>query len=216
MKPFLYLLALENWANIDDLLLDIESEYNSFQEWKVYISNNYSLKQYWLVRFKKALWNSMNNATVRLARELWLPKVYDYYKNYWFDLKYNAEHYGYSLVLWNPSITLESLVKNYSKLIPNKTDTNKYLLYDILSDPDNRDISFWVNSILNTSIYQAVKTWTSSEFRDNLVVSYHPDFVLWVWVWNNDNSSMQWVTWITWAWYIWHGIIEKAIELWYI
>jgi membrane carboxypeptidase/penicillin-binding protein PbpC len=62
----------------------------------------------------------------------------------------------------------------------------------------------------------AVKTWTSSDFRDNLVVSYHPDLVIWVWVWNNDNSSMKWVTWITWAWYIWHKIAEKAIELWYI
>jgi len=55
---------------------------------------------------------------------------------------------------------------------------NKFLLYDILSDSDNRDISFGVNSILNTSISQAVKTGTSSDFRDNLVVSYHPDLVL--------------------------------------
>jgi membrane carboxypeptidase/penicillin-binding protein PbpC len=47
-----------------------------------------------------------------------------------------------------------------------------------------------VNSILNTSIYQAVKTGTSSNFRDNLVVSYHGDFVLGVWIGNNDNSSM--------------------------
>jgi membrane carboxypeptidase/penicillin-binding protein PbpC len=69
---------------------------------------------------------------------------------------------------------------------------------------------------LNTSIYQAVKTWTSSDFRDNLIVSYHPDFVIWIWIGNNDNSPMIWVTWITWAWYIWHNIIEKAIELWYI
>ena len=46
----------------------------------------------------------------------------------------------------------------------------KFLLYDILSDPDNRDISFGVNSILNTSIAQAVKTGTSSDFRDNHIV----------------------------------------------
>jgi membrane carboxypeptidase/penicillin-binding protein PbpC len=40
--------------------------------------------------------------------------------------------------------------------------------------------------------------------------------VLWVWVWNNDNSSMIWVTGITWAGYIWHQIIEEAIRLGYI
>jgi len=227
IKPFLYLLGLESWANWDDLILDIESEYNSFQKDKVYISENYSLKEYGLVRFKKALWNSFNNATVRLARELGLSQVYDFYKDYGFKLKYNFEHYGYSLVLWNPSITLEDLVRSYTKLLPiynysdldnklEETNKNKFLLYDILSDPDNRDVSFWVNSILNTSIFQAVKTWTSSEFRDNLVLSYHPDLILGVWVWNNDNSSMKWVTWITWAGYIWHNIIEKAIKLWYI
>jgi membrane carboxypeptidase/penicillin-binding protein PbpC len=86
------------------------------------------------------------------------------------------------------------------------------LLYQVLKNPDNRDISFWVNSILNTSIYQAVKTWTSSDFRDNWIISYHPDLIVWIWVWNNDNSSMQWVTWITGAWYLWHQIIEYAIK----
>lgn len=215
MKPFLYLMAFENWAWINSMLLDVENEYNSFSEWKTYISNNYSLKEYWLVRFKNALWNSLNNATVRLASHLWLENIYNFYKNYWFDLKESPEHYGYSLVLWNPSITLEDLVYSYSKLL-DLTDKNKFLLYTILSDPDNRDISFWVNSILNTSIPQAVKTWTSSNFKDNVIVSYHPDFVLWVWVWNNDNSSMIWVTGITWAGYIWHQIIEEAIRLWYI
>ncbi len=214
MKPFLYLLALESWANPDDLIIDIESEYNSFVKWKTYISENYSLKEYGLVRFKKALWNSFNNATVRLAKELWIQEVYNFYKSYWFQLNNNAEYYWYSLVLWNPSISLENLVNSYVRLLPDTKE--KFLLYDILKDPDNRDISFWVNSILSTSIPQAVKTWTSSDFRDNLIVSYHPNFVIWIWVWNNDNSSMIWVTGITWAGYIWYQIIEKAIELWYI
>lgn len=215
MKPFLYLLALESWANPDDMILDIESEYNSFKEGSVYISENYSLKEYGLVRFKKALWNSFNNASVRLAQELWLGKVYDFYKEHGFVLPQSAEYYGYSLVLGNPSITLEQLVRSYARLV-DLEDAEKYLLYDILSDPDNRDVSFWVNSILNTSIPQAVKTGTSSDFRDNLVVSYHPDFVIGVWVGNNDNSSMQGVTGITGAGYIWHQVVEKAIELWYI
>jgi len=215
MKPFLYLLALELWANPDDLIIDIESEYNSFKNNSSYISENYSLKEYWLVRFKKALWNSFNNASVRLAKEVWLENIYNFYKKYWFKFKQQAEYYWYSLVLWNPDIRLKDLVFSYSKLL-DFDDKNKFLLYDILSNPDNRDISFWVNSILNTSIYQAVKTWTSSDFRDNLVLSYHPDFVIWVWVWNNDNSSMEWVTGITWAGYIWHNIIEKAVEMGYI
>ena len=242
VKPFLYLMWLESGMNPDDLLIDIESEYNSFQDWKSYVTENYSLKEYGLVRMKKALWNSMNNATVRLASELWLENVYNFYKDYWFSFDFDAQHYWYSLVLWNAETTLENLVENYAKLIPPsypvtlqeegaaKSDVsilspeggelergiNKFLLQDMLSDPDNRDISFWVNSILSTSIPQAVKTGTSSDFRDNWVVSYHKDLVVGVWVWNNDNSSMIWVTWMSGAWNIWHKVVEKAIELGYI
>ncbi len=146
------------------------------------------------------------------------------------------------MVLWNPDISLENLVLSYINLLPdyvihsrnlqffhwssdynelvykrnrlknNKIDPEKFLLYQILKNPDNRDISFWVNSILNTSIYQAVKTGTSSDFRDNWIVSYNPDLIVWIWMWNNDNSSMKWVTWITWAWYLWHQIITYAIK----
>ncbi|MDD3794034.1 MAG: transglycosylase domain-containing protein [Candidatus Gracilibacteria bacterium] len=215
MKPFLYLMALEKGYGVNNLLLDIENEYNSFSEDKTYISNNYSLKEYGLVRFKNALGNSLNNATVRLAFELGLENVYNYYKDYGFQLTETPEYYGYSLVLGNPSITLQDLVYSYARLTDLR-DKNKFLLYDILTNPDNRDISFGVNSILNTSIPQAVKTGTSSNFRDNLIISYHSDFVLGIWVGNNDNSSMNGVTGITGAGYIWHQVIEEAIKLGYI
>ena len=220
LKPFAYLLALENWAQWDNFLVDIDTQYDWFQWDKTYTSSNYNGKNYWLIRLKKALWNSLNNASVRLVQHLGLYKTFDWYEKFWFSFDYPAEHYGYSFVLGSPSMTLKTLVENYAKLLPDNTQIasleSKFLLYDILSNPDNRDVSFWVNSILNTSIPMAVKTWTSSNFRDNVVVSYHPDLVIWVWVGNNDNSSMKWVTGITWAGYIWHQITQKAIELWYI
>ncbi len=221
LKPFLYALALENWAGSESFLVDLDTQYESFQSDKSYTSSNYNLKNYGLVRLKKALWNSLNNASVRLVQHLWLQESFEWYEKLWFDFEYQAEHYGYWFVLWSPSLSLKSLVENYVKLIPNWEINNiseetKFLLYDILSDPDNRDLSFWVNSILNTSMQMAVKTGTSSNFRDNIVISYHPDLVIWVWVGNNDNSPMTGVTGITWAGYIWHQIAEKAIELWYI
>ena len=236
-KPFLYLQALKSWANPDDLLIDLDNKI-LLEKDKIYLSQNYSLKQYWLIRFKKALWNSLNNASIRLALELWLSSVYEFYKKYWFIFDFEANHYWHALVLWNPNITLEQLVKSYTNLLPDlkinnsakisfelrenyqrereDIDKDKFLLYNILSNPDNRDISFWVNSILNTPIYLAVKTWTSSNFRDNSLIWYHNDFVIWIWIWNNDNSSMIWVTWITWAWYIYNQIVKYAIENWYI
>ena len=240
MKPFLYLLALEKWASLNKFLVDLSSSYDSFNEGKTYFSENYNLKEYWLVRFWKALWNSLNNATVRLSKQIWLKEVFEFYKKYWFKFLENEyQFFGYSLVLWNASLTLNNLALSYVNLIPDfetnpnrklnfsfvenkisekpkKVDENKYLLYKILQNPNNRDLSFWVNSILNTSIYQAVKTWTSSNFRDNVVISYSKNFLLLVWVWNNDNSPMKWVSWITWAGYIWHQVVEKAISKWFI
>jgi membrane carboxypeptidase/penicillin-binding protein PbpC len=202
-------------------LIDINEEYPSFQDGTTYTSENYTLKEYWLLRFKKALWNSMNNSSVRLAKFLWLRKVYEYYISYGFWLDKPPEHYGYSLVLWNPSIRLYDLVLSYIQLVPmlNKNwnvDSNKFLLYDILKDPDNRDISFGVNSILNTSVLQAVKTGTSSNFRDNTLVSYSPDMVIGMWFWNNDSSSMVGVSGITGAGNAWHEIVEYMIRNWYI
>jgi len=220
VKPFLYLLALEEWLHPDTLLLDRSEKLPSYQSDEEYISENYSLKEYWLIRLKKALGNSFNNSSTRLARFLSLQKVYQFYKEYWLYFDFPAEHYGYSLVLWNAEINLSQLVKSYAKLVPvpekNWIDPDKFLLYDILSDPDNRDISFGVNSILNTSILQAVKTGTSSNFRDNTIVSYSPDMVVGIWFGNNDNTPMSGVTGITGAGYAWHKIMEEMIRLGYI
>lgn len=88
--------------------------------------------------------------------------MYNFYRKKGFTLSESAEHYGYALVLGNPDITLIDLVKAYDLLVPTlqrgTIDTNLYLLYDILRDPDNRAISFGVNSLLGSSIPQAVKT----------------------------------------------------------
>lgn len=220
MKPFVYLLALERGYSPDDLLVDLENTYPSFQPWFTSISENYTLKQYGLVRFKHALGNSLNNATIRLAQTLGLDEVYNFYRKKGFTLSESAEHYGYALVLGNPDITLIDLVKAYDLLVPTlqrgTIDTNLYLLYDILRDPDNRAISFGVNSLLGSSIPQAVKTWTSSNFRDNTLVSYSQSMIIGVWVGNNDNTPMIGVTGISGAGALWHQVAEEMIRLGYI
>jgi membrane carboxypeptidase/penicillin-binding protein PbpC len=40
--------------------------------------------------------------------------------------------------------------------------------------------------------------------------------VIGLWVWNNDNTPMIWVTGITGAGYVWHQIVEEAIRRGYI
>jgi membrane carboxypeptidase/penicillin-binding protein PbpC len=85
-------------------------------------------------------------------------------------------------------------------------------MYQILSDEKNRSKTFGISSILNTSVPLAVKTGTSSNFRDNWVIGYNEDIIVGVWVGNTDNESMDDVSGITGAGPLYHGVVEKLIE----
>src|SRR3990167_534643 len=67
-----------------------------------------------------------------------------------------------------------------------------YLITSILSDNGARAPAFGYNSLLNIPSHSvAVKTGTSDNKRDNWTFSYTPEFVVGVWVGNNDNSPMN-------------------------
>lgn len=67
-----------------------------------------------------------------------------------------------------------------------------YLLIDILKDNAARSPTFGSYSLLNISGHPevAVKTGTSNDLRDNLAVGFNQDYLVAVWVGNNDNSPM--------------------------
>jgi 1A family penicillin-binding protein len=68
-----------------------------------------------------------------------------------------------------------------------------YLLIDILKDNAARSPAFGTNSALVISGHPevAVKTGTSNNLRDNLTVGFNQDYLVAVWVGNNDNSPMS-------------------------
>lgn len=66
-----------------------------------------------------------------------------------------------------------------------------YEISSILSDNEARSYVFGSNSALNIPDHQvAVKTGTTSEYRDAWTVGYTPSVVTGVWVGNNDNTPM--------------------------
>jgi penicillin-binding protein 1C len=215
LKPFVYELALERWASPDSLILDDSRIYETRSEWISYNPENYIPKEYGPITIGEALGNSLNSATVRLSESLGIGKIYEKYRSLWFDLDHEAGYYGYGISLWSVELSLEDIVHGYRSL----TDTRiseKFLLYDILSNTSNRARTFGISSILNTSIPLAVKTGTSTDFKDNWVVGYSKDIIIWVWVGNTDNTSMDDVSWVTGAGPIYHTIAEDLIEKWYI
>lgn len=89
-----------------------------------------------------------------------------------------------------------------------------YLITHILSDNTARTPGFGPNSSLYIPGYDvAVKTGTSDSKRDNWTFGYTPDFVVGVWVGNNDNSPMHktLTSGITGAAPIWNRIIKGLL-----
>ncbi len=68
-----------------------------------------------------------------------------------------------------------------------------YMITDILKDNEARSAAFGSNSLLVIKNHPevAVKTGTSNDLRDNLAVGYTRDFLVAVWIGNNDNSEMS-------------------------
>ena len=85
-----------------------------------------------------------------------------------------------------------------------------FLITDILSDDTARAPSFGRGSMLKLSRPAAVKTGTTTDWRDNWTVGYTPDLATGVWVGNADNTPMLGVSGVTGAGPIWHDVMEMA------
>jgi len=67
-----------------------------------------------------------------------------------------------------------------------------YIISDILADSFARQWAFGPRSALEIPGYKvAVKTGTTNDKKDNWTIGYTPDFLVTVWVGNNDNSPMN-------------------------
>lgn len=86
-----------------------------------------------------------------------------------------------------------------------------YLISDILSDNEARGATFGFNSVLLIGRPAAVKTGTTTDYRDNWTVGYTPDLVTGVWVGNADTSPMVNLSGVSGAGPIWHDFMRTAL-----
>lgn len=84
-----------------------------------------------------------------------------------------------------------------------------WLVTDVLADPMARLPAFGASSPLNTAYGAAVKTGTTTEWRDNWTVGYTRNRVVGVWVGNADNSPMKQISGVTGAAPIWQGVMNS-------
>lgn len=89
-----------------------------------------------------------------------------------------------------------------------------FIISDILADNGARTADFGPSSALFIpGEYVPVKTGTTNDFRDNWTIGYTKNYVVAVWVGNNDNSRMSYIaSGITGAAPIWHEIMVNLLK----
>ncbi|OGK20636.1 hypothetical protein A3C23_05580 [Candidatus Roizmanbacteria bacterium RIFCSPHIGHO2_02_FULL_37_13b] len=106
---------------------------------------------------------------------------------------------------------------NYLNITGNRAISRDtaFIISHILLDNNARSAAFGARSQLNIPKHVAVsvKTGTTNDLRDNWTIGYTPNFLVAIWVGNNDNKPMsRVVSGVTGAAPIWNGIMSFVIK----
>jgi len=234
LKPFLYEQALETRAiHPNTILADVPAHY-ALPGNLLYSPTDYSDTYAGPVRVRIALADSLNVPAVRVLERVGVPDFLDRLHALGFDhLDKPAGYYGLGLTLGGGEVSLWELARAYVTLARNGDgisivaaantphDGTPYaavdatpweLVTDILADDHARARAFGVRSSLSMPFPVAVKTGTSSDFRDTWTVGYTPEYTVAVWVGNFDGEPMRRVSGVAGAAPLWNRIMLHLYE----
>lgn len=210
LKPFLYAQALDLGFTPASILEDVERRYQTPRG--EFTPANFDRQTNGPISFREALANSLNLPTVSLLSLIEPQTYYDTLTR--LQLINHPEHgpdyYGLGLVVGNLEVNLLQMAAAYACLangglyLPLRLRTAElaiqpsvrvfspqaaYIINDILSDPMARFRIFGASSAMNPPYRLAIKTGTSSHYRDSWAVGYNPEYTIAVWVGNFDGHS---------------------------
>jgi len=213
LKPFVYARAMEKgWTAatmIDDSPLQ-ESVGRGVHHYR-----NYSNAHYGAVSLRNALGNSLNIPAIKAAKFVGLSPLLSTLNQIGItELDLRSVDYGNGIALGNGEVSLYSMARAYSvlanrgqyrplkvradsALAKSKTVFSKEissLIGHILSDGDARALEFGRGGVLNLPVQTAVKTGTSSDYRDAWVFGFNHRHLVGVWMGNVDSRPMDNVT----------------------
>ncbi|MBV7269633.1 penicillin-binding protein 1C [Winogradskyella luteola] len=112
LKPFLYTSMLDAGDLLPNTLVaDVPTQFGSYQP------ENFNQSYDGAVHANEALSRSLNVPAVRMLQDFGLDRFYHYLKQLKLkDLRYNANHYGLSLVLGGAESNLWDLCKSYAAM----------------------------------------------------------------------------------------------------
>jgi penicillin-binding protein 1C len=215
LKPLLYALALEHGWTAATLVEDSPLEQPIGVGLHAY--RNYSGQHYGPLRVREALGNSLNVPAVRTIDFVGVEAFLERLHRLGFQsLSQSADYYGNGLALGNGEVTLFELVQAYAALarqgvfeplhvVPQEVSSPapgrrvyspevSTLIANILADPEARRLEFRRANLLRFPVETAVKTGTSSDYRDAWAVGFSHHYTAGVWMGNLQQRPMQDVT----------------------
>jgi penicillin-binding protein 1C len=214
VKPFTYLLGLENGMNLTDIIPDIPQQFRSGAG--TFVPRNYSKNFSGPRLLMDSLANSLNIPALYLADKIGVEKVYDFYQELGFNLAHPSDHYGVGITLGNGEQSLFGLTQAYTlfsnegKMVSLKpflkkevlkkkaaSKNNSWLIQYALDNDVSRRSSFGQHNIFDLKYSLAVKTGTSTLFRDNWSFGFNQKYTIGVWVGNMDQRPMHNISGIT-------------------
>jgi penicillin-binding protein 1C len=212
MKPLLYALALERGWTAATLIDD--SDLSEAVGTGQHTFHNYSRRQYGLLRLREALGNSLNIPAVKtlkfVGEEAFMDRLHLLGVN---SLTQHSDFYGDGLALGNGEVSLYEMAQAYTVLarqgryraltvlaedtaprpesvvMPAAVAT---LIGNIMADPDARMLEFGRG--LQFPVDTAIKTGTSTDYRDAWAIAFDYRHTVAVWMGNLDGSAMNGVT----------------------
>ncbi|HEY1869310.1 MAG TPA: penicillin-binding protein 1C [Candidatus Cybelea sp.] len=232
LKPFTYELALERSAIRSTTILNDAAAVYALPGGRLYQPADYSGRFSGPVRVRYALANSLNAPAVQVLSALGVEPLLGRLRELGFaHLDRPASYYGLGLTLGSGEVSLWELVQAYATMAragafvplhlvdggnaPRRfvgESSDWQLIADMLADPHARAKSFGVGSVLQMPFPAAVKTGTSSDFRDTWTVGFTRDYTVGTWVGNFDGSAMRGVSGVTGAGPLWNRIMLHLYE----
>jgi 1A family penicillin-binding protein len=239
VKPLTYAAAFERGFGPATMLADVRSSFLT-REGTPYVPLNYDYRFHGPVLLRQALACSYNVVAVKLLDRIGLEALVEMARRLGITSWDNPERFGLALTLGGGEVSLWQLTGAYAAFAnggrrvapydimriedgqgnilyqaePRSQQVLDpriaYLITDILADPQARIPAFGEGSALDLPFPAAVKTGTTTEWRDNWTVGYTSELVVGVWVGNADNQPMVRVSGVTGAAPIWNGIMRRA------
>lgn len=231
LKPFTYLLAMERNGRIPaSIMADIPSPFRTPEG--LNLPENYDRAYRGPVTLRAALACSLNVPALRELNTLGGPEpLHELLTDIGLTtLGTDPSTHGLGLTLGNAPVRLLELTNAYAtlarsgrhlppRLFPDADPAAEtrlpfdarsfYLLADILSDPAARAPAFPPGGPLDLPFRCAVKTGTSSDFRDNWCIGYTPAFTVGVWAGNFENQPMKGISGVAGAGPVFHRTMKR-------